>query len=74
LDGTRAIQHIGRHQSAMLGKSSRQDTREFQPAKVVTVCDHLRFFDAGQEKSGTVGKAIRIALYGLVAGLGRDAI
>src|SRR5260370_32923996 len=36
----------GRHAikllSDMLGKSSREDMREFQPAKVVTICDHLR--------------------------------
>src|SRR5712664_1001188 len=61
--------------SAMLGKSSREDMREFQPAKVVTICDHLRllrFANDGSLGFGAVhdGRMVfRLVQYGAASSL-----
>ncbi len=58
----------------MLGEGVGACFGEFYSAEVVTVCDHLLLFLAGELKNEILWKADGVAFDCLVQGLGRDAV
>jgi len=64
-----AVQETGRHERAVLSESARQHRRKFEAQEVVTICDHLPLFLGGEQERKIAGKALGIALDGLVRAL-----
>jgi hypothetical protein len=66
LDCAERVQHIRRHNRAMLGKRIGQRAGEFQPGEVVTICDHLLRLSLGQPKAEIAREPLWIPLDRLV--------
>jgi hypothetical protein len=68
-DGIRAVEDISRHQRAVFAEGERPGTGEFEPDKVVTICDHIPLFSIGQLEYKVRWEAVRVPFHRLVEGL-----
>src|SRR3972149_7303956 len=61
LDCPTTVQGARQHNGAMLCESMWQHRREFQPLKVVAICDHLGLLGCGQPKHEILGETVSVS-------------
>jgi uncharacterized protein len=74
LHGAHGVQNRGGHNGAVLRERPRASWREFEVAKVVTVCDHLITLGLRQLKPEIGWEALDVALHRLIQDLRRHTV
>lgn len=72
--GIRAAQHIGGHESSVLGEGVGAGLGKLEAGEVVAICDHISLLVRGKLKYEVGGESLSVALRLFVEALGRHAV